>query len=105
MECRVRLHLLECRLNNPCTIMGINQWVMFIYRNRYLILSHVRIKVNSIRFKVGDGYHQRGGMGSMQQNRMWMQMPPSYNAQTESLMSGMAGLTLHNIAAKFTGKS
>ncbi|KAJ8954976.1 hypothetical protein NQ318_000407 [Aromia moschata] len=48
-----------------------------------------------------DNYH-RSSMNSSQ-NRLWMQVqPPFTQQQSEQLISGIAGMTLHNIA-KFTG--
>ncbi|KAJ8971529.1 hypothetical protein NQ317_016799 [Molorchus minor] len=48
-----------------------------------------------------DSFH-RSSMGSSQ-NRLWMQVqPPFTQQQSEQLISGIAGMTLHNIA-KFTG--
>lgn len=51
-----------------------------------------------------DNFQQpRSSMGtSQQQNRLWMQMPNFTPQQSEQLISGFAGMTLHNIA-KFTG--
>ncbi|KAJ8935953.1 hypothetical protein NQ314_012575 [Rhamnusium bicolor] len=48
-----------------------------------------------------ENFH-RSSIGSSQ-NRLWMQMqPPFTQQQSEQLISGIAGMTLHNIA-KFTG--
>ncbi|XP_023310968.1 ankyrin repeat domain-containing protein 17 isoform X5 [Anoplophora glabripennis] len=48
-----------------------------------------------------DGFH-RSSLGSAQ-NRLWMQMQqPSFSQQSEQLITGIAGMTIHNIA-KFTG--
>ncbi|XP_060527199.1 ankyrin repeat domain-containing protein 17-like isoform X2 [Cylas formicarius] len=50
-----------------------------------------------------DSFHRGSGLaGSSSQNRSWMQIPPPFTQQqSEQLISGLAGMTIQNLHAKF----